>query len=513
MNILLVNPPYTRLRGSGQSAFFPLGLGYLAGVLAAAGFQPMILNAENPRIGEAQPQTSMREVFTQRAAGHRRYLAALADDSHYVWQEFRQVLAEFQPAVVGISALSIQFGAAAKMAEIVKGWRADCPVVFGGHHATYLPEDSLAKGAHFDVVVLGEGEQTFLELCQAYAAPGQADLAAIPGLAWRQGTAVAFSGQRALIENLDALPFPRRDLIFFPETYQPVLFASLIYGRGCPWRCRFCSSKRFWSRRTRMRSPQNCLAEISHLKERYGLDNFMFWDDAFTVNRATVLDFCAKTAESALDFTFSTATRCDLVDEELVGALARAGCVRLNLGVESGSPRVVKMINKDLDFEVLRRAVALIRRKRIALSVFFMAGFPGETREDLAQTFALIKELKADMTSFNIFDPMPGSELYQECQTRGLLPADPDWRNFPLWPDAHYADAIPPDEFTGLVWEISDYLARRDESILGKFKRNLPLLTRNPSAFMAKAVRALSQSFAKRCDRSDSANGPGPYPH
>ncbi len=502
MKVLLVNPPFTRIRGAGQSAFFPLGLGYLAGTLANEGMEPVIYSAENCRPGEPMPRISMREVFDLRSQGHANFVAALKNDDHYVWQEVREVLRTTAPDVVGITALSVQFGSAAKIAELVKRWRPDCPVVFGGHHCTYMPEDSLRRAPHIDVGVIGEGEETFLELCRAYAkvssSGGRVAYESIPGLAYRAGDTVQFTERRALLQDLDALPFPRRDAVIFPEGFIPWHFSTLIYGRGCPWACRFCSSQVFWQRRTRYRSPENCLEEIRGLMSTFGLNNFMFWDDAISVRRKNIVDFCDKAMASDLNFSFATATRANLVDDELMLKLKQAGCVELFLGVESGSPRVLKQIAKDLDLDVLRRAVALIRKYNLSLGTFFMAGFPHERLEDLQMTFDLMKELSHARVSFNIFDPMPGSSLYDECTELGLVAKDADWADFPLWPDAYYVTEMTHEEFDIMAHRMAKYIFRRNDSLPARIRRYLPLLMKNPAAFFAKGVEVLGRMVGRQ---------------
>ncbi len=502
MKILLINPPYTRLRGSGQGAFFPLGLGYLAGPLADDGFEPRIYSVENVGPGEPLPKMGMREVFELRSQGHANYTAALANADHHVWKEVRETLDAEQPDLVGVTALSVQFGAAAVIARLVKTWRADCPVVFGGHHATYMPADSLMRVPDFDVVVMGEGEETFLELCQAHRDAGRPltlnDYRAIRGLAYRSPDgAILFTEPRPPIQNLDALPHPRRDLALYPERFAPDHFATLIYGRGCPWACRFCSSQVFWGRRTRYRAADDCLDEIAALQRDYGLTHFMFWDDAFSVKRSNVLDFCNKTTARGLRFTFATATRANLVDDETLAALRRAGCVELFLGVESGSPAMLEYMKKDLDLEELRQAAARIKAHDLALGCFFMAGFPKETREDLEQTFALVREMDDARIAFNVFDPMPGSCLYDECVALGVVGADEDWRDFPLWPDRRFVTAMSPTEFDHLATAIAEYIFKRNESFSGKLRRALPLLRRNPKAFFRKAARAAKRAAGR----------------
>jgi radical SAM superfamily enzyme YgiQ (UPF0313 family) len=507
MKVLLINPPFTRIRRAGQSAFFPLGLGYLAGTLAAEGFEPAIYSAENCRPGEPLPALDMRDVFELRSWGHANFVAALADDDHFVWREVREVLERERPDVVGVSALSVQFGPAAKIARLVKQWREDCPVVFGGHHATYLPEDSLRREPAFDVVALGEGEQTMLELCQAYQR-GAVDYSAIPGLAWRANGGVRYSERRALIPDLDALPMPRRDLVLFPESYLPHHFASIIYGRGCPWACRFCSSQVFWHRRTRYRSAEDCLEEIAALRRDFDLDHFMFWDDAISVRRKNIAEFCRAAIQSDQSFTFATATRANLVDEELMDLLKRAGCVELFLGVESGSRRVLEMINKDLDLDVLRRAVRLIEKNQVALGAFFMAGFPRETAEDLERTFELIKELKHARVS------LPGSSLYDECIELGLVDRHADWADFPLWPDTHYTTEMEPEEFDAMAREMAHYVFKRNDSFMARVRRGLPLLVHNPRVFFGKLHGLARRKLGRgpRCPQCPPPSDPTP-PH
>jgi len=494
MKILLINPAYTRLRGSGQSAFFPLGLGYLAAVLANNDFAPCIYNAELCGPGESLPDHDMRRVFAKRSEGHQKFLQALQNESHFVWQELREVLDQVKPDLVGITALSVQYGSVVKTARIIKEWYPQCPVVFGGHHATYLPEDSLHACGDIDVVVLGEGELTFLELCRAYRRTPTPDLAHIAGLAYRSASGISFSPPREFIEDLDTIPFPRKDLVVFPKRYAPLHFSSLILGRGCPWRCTFCSSKKFWKRRTRMRSPENCLAEITMLIEEYKISDFTFWDDAFTINRKIIMDFCRLVAEKGLAFSFRTATRADLVDDRLIASMKRAGCIKLTLGVESGSPKISSMIKKDIDFEQLFKAISIIRAHKISTGAFFMAGFPNETVEDMRMTFQLIKQIPVDEVAFNIFDPMPGSELYELCIELGMVPPHADWTDFPLWPDAYYCNMIDHEEFDALAWEMAEYLFKKQEGLLNKVRRNMPLLVKNPKAFGEKVLGRLSRS-------------------
>ncbi len=488
MNVLLINPPYSRIRGSGMDAWLPLGLGYLAAVLIEDGFEVLIYSADNCQPGEPRPKRGMREIFELRSQSHRTCIEALANKNHFVWREVKRTLEDVKPDLVGITALSVQYGAAVKVGQIVKEWRPDCPVIIGGHHVTYLPNETMLSAPVFDLAVLGEGEATFLEVCRLHRERANPDFKNVLGVAYRKNGDVFITPPRQLCNDLNSLPFPRRDINLYPETYTKQQLGGLIYGRGCPWDCRFCSSKKFWQRRVRMRSPENCVGEINSLMNQYGLRRFMFWDDAFSVRRKEIIEFATRVIESKERFTFTAATRADLIDQELVELLRSAGCTELKLGVESGSPRVLEMIRKNLDLNVLREAVKIVKAGGINLGLFFMAGLPYETLEDLNQTFDLIKELDADNVAFNIFDPMPGSDLYQEAIDLGLIPENADWTTFAFWPDASFTINMTPEEFDKKAREMADYIFKRNDSLRMQIKRFLPQFRHTPSSLFRKAL-------------------------
>ena len=491
MKVLLINPPYSRIRGSGMDAWFPLGLGYLAAVLIEDGFEVSIYSADNCQPGEPRPTSGMRDIFELRSQSRRTCIEALANKDHFVWREVKRTLEDVKPDLVGITALSVQYGAAVKIGQIVKEWRPDCPVVIGGHHVTYLPYETMLGTPVFDLSVLGEGEVTFLEVCRLYREGWRPDFENVLGVAYRKNGEVYITPPRQLLSDLNALPFPRRDINLYPETYSKQQLGGLIYGRGCPWNCRFCSSKKFWQRRVRMRSPENCVKEINTLINHYGLRRFMFWDDAFSVRRKEIIEFATRVIESGERFTFTAATRADLIDQELVRLLHRAGCTELKLGVESGSPRVLEMIQKNLDLKVLREAVKIVKDGGINLGLFFMAGLPHETLDDLNLTFDLIKELNADNVAFNIFDPMPGSELYQEVIDLGLVPENADWTKFAFWPDASFTIDMAPDVFDKKAREMAEYIFKRNDSLRMRIKRFLPQFRHNPSSLFRKTIELI----------------------
>lgn len=500
MKVLLIKPPYTRLRGVGQAPYFPLGLGYIAAVLRANGHEAMIYHVENPRLPEDSMLIDAELTFNSRSQSEKRYHEAVRNEGYYVWREVRETLDTFRPDLVGITMLSVEVASALRVSKICKQHNPDLPVVWGGVHPTFLYAESL-RYPEVDFVVRGEGEQAMLELCHVLEGKGGTP-AGVKGLSFRQNGAVVNNPDRPPIANIDEIPFPARDAGLYPGAFDFKSLGSMIISRGCPFRCTFCSSRNFWDKVCRFRSPENVIAEIRLLKERYGTRHIMFWDDTLTINRKTIEKYCGALIEANLKVNWKGSTRADLVDEAFIDLLKKAGCVKLEIGVESGSDRMKKLIHKDVTNEQIQRAFRLTNGRGIGSGAFFMAGFPEETVEDLDQTWQLMKELDATEMAFNIFDPMPGSDEYVKCQQMGLVPADPDWSCFPFWPDAHYVRDISPEEFSRRANEIAEWLYHRNNSLRYKFRRNgqyiQSLIFSDPLHLAAKTWRFLVRRWKVR---------------
>lgn len=488
MKILLIRPPYTRLKGVGQAPYFPLGLGYITAVLRDNGYEANIYHAENPRLKNEDVIMDADVGFDFRSISHQRYLESIKDDDHYVWKEVEETLRDYKPDIIGISLLSVEVASALKISQICKRYNNRCFVVWGGLHPSFLPEDCL-HNKEVDFVIRGEGEYPMLDLCKALEK--RRALSEIKSLSYRADGVIVHNPMRGAIANVDEIPFPARESILYPESFDFKSFGSIIISRGCPFRCSFCSSRNFWDKKVRFRSPQNLVKEIVALKEKYGTRYIMFWDDSFTINRNIIVKYCQAIIDAGININWKTATRADLIDVELLGKMKKSGCVKLEIGVESGSDRIKKIIHKDVTNQQIKNAFALINKGGIASGAFFMAGFPDETIEDLHQTFTLMKELDATELSFNIFDPMPGSTEYEKCIKLGLVPEHPDWNNFPFWPDAHYVMSISKDDFSHYANSIAQWLFERNNSLKYKFRRNRYLilyLLRNDPQFLFKKI-------------------------
>ncbi|MBN1878503.1 B12-binding domain-containing radical SAM protein [bacterium] len=497
--VLLIRPPYTRIRGIGQAPYFPMGIGSMVAVLnALPNVDARLYYADNPGSDEKPIIIDKAGVFAARSHAQNVYFDALDNSDHRIWKEVRQVLDDFRPNLVGISVLTPETGSALNVTVISKEQLPDTPVVWGGVHPTFALSETLAIPG-VDYVVAGEGEITLREMVlslQAGKLPAQ-----IPGL-FHRNSDLQHSTQRGLQENLDLLPIPDRHAVFFPERFTPVAMGSLMHSRGCPWRCGFCSSRRFWQERVRFRSAGSVLDEILAIHRDFGIRIFTFWDDAFTIDRLLTESLCESILRSGLKIAWRTATRLDLLDEGLLKLMKRAGCFQVELGIESGSPRMSELIRKDIDLDAAPAVIDRTNRHGIACGVFMMAGFPDETRDDLMQTLSFIQRIKPAEIVLNILDPMPGSEQFERAIEMKLLPEHIDYSRFPLWPDAHYMMHVDRDEFNKIIEDISGYVFRYNSSRTAMIRRARPeiaqLLRTDRKVLLQKVSRFIGRRFLRR---------------
>ncbi|OGW75249.1 MAG: hypothetical protein A3J72_01005, partial [Nitrospirae bacterium RIFCSPHIGHO2_02_FULL_40_19] len=302
-------------------------------------------------------------------------------------------------------------------------------VVTGGFHATNKPED-LLMSEHIDIVVRGEGEETFLELVNSISS-GSHEFENINGISFK-GTdgAIINTQDRELMGVLDNIPFPMRELIWGYEKYTPEQLGWIMTSRGCPYDCAYCNSKTIWNRRVRFVSFDRIFEEIRYLKKAFNATHITFMDDSFTVNRKRVLEFCQMLIEQKIGITWSCLTRADLVDEEIVCRMKDAGCVKFDIGIESGSERIQKLINKGIDLNDVRRASGIFKKYGMFWTGFFMLGFPTETKDDILKTLSFMKDVRPNWAYLSIFTPYPGSKFYDMAKNSAMISDDEDGSSF-----------------------------------------------------------------------------------
>lgn len=354
-----------------------------------------------------------------REAGHQ---VTLANLSGLGWNRVRQLLLQLRPAVLGISQFTHNRVDSLRLARLARELDPACLVVMGGPHATHCWRELLERHAEVDIVVLGEGEETLVELLEARAAG--TPLAAVAGIAWRDQGVARLSAPRAPLADLDSLPLPGADTAGSIGVDYRRQLEFVITSRGCPASCLFCSSPLFWGRGVRFRSPASVVQEIRSLKERFGLIYFSFRDDTFTANRGRVLEICRLLHEERLDILWNCQSRVNAVDEEMLVAMKRAGCECIQFGVESGSPEMLKALGKRILPADVERAAAAVRRAGINLSVYLITGIPGEGEGDLQQTVRLIERIRPQDGQVSPLVYYPGTELLARAVRGKGVPAD-----------------------------------------------------------------------------------------
>lgn len=349
--------------------------------------------------------------------------------------------------LIGIGAMTVDFGKAIKLAERLKQ-KSSKPIIIGGVHISVLP--SSLKPC-FDVAVIGEGERTMQELVELYEREGEFSpdkLQAINGLAFFRDGQVVRTEPREPIERLDDIPIPNWSLVnrgYFRRraTIRWGKFGvrgSLLTSRGCPYKCTFCSSKRMWGR-PRFHSPQYVVRLVKDLVSRYNVSHIQIWDDLFAVDKKRLRRIAVALEEEKLTRTveFSCTARTNLIDDEMCEILRTMNVKSVCFGIESGSERVLQSLKTgQISVEDNRRAVELCTKHEIESHLSIIFGSPGEKIEDMRETlhfldFAIQKGATYILTF--IMTPYPQTEMWEIAKNRGKVYNDMDWELLSLTPE------------------------------------------------------------------------------
>lgn len=344
--------------------------------------------------------------------------------------EYLRRLRESKADIVGFSATTVGWPAVVQGARLAREALPESLIVVGGPHLSLYPEECLSFDI-FDIGVYGDGEETLLEIARCVE-EGRAP-ENIRGTIMRRDGKVVVNEARPWLENLDAVPYPAVELIPL-DRYNCITvekpFLTLVSSRGCPYKCGFCSQV-FCGDSVRLRSPENVVGEIELYVKTHGVREVIMFDETFTVKKERVMEICRLIRQRNLRFRFNVRTRVDTIDEEMMRALKEAGCYGLHMGVESGSPRILKIMRKGITLEKVRESFALARRLGFITRGYFMLGYLDEDRETFKDTVRIARELNLDFASFSLTTPLPATHLFEEAVKRGLIGAD-YWREYTL---------------------------------------------------------------------------------
>jgi anaerobic magnesium-protoporphyrin IX monomethyl ester cyclase len=338
-------------------------------------------------------------------------------------EEVKAFIAQKQPSIVGITCGSATYPRCVETAKAIKEVKPNCKIVVGGWHASYMP-DSLLAHSEIDYVVMGEGERAISQLAKVITSGNESLATAIPGVACRR-SGVNIKNPPQYIENMDEIPYPARHLLpleLYDRTieYLDVKPADVMsISRGCVFNCGFCETRKLWGNICRGFSSKRVIGEIEDLKSRYGTRGIYFINDNFTLRKEVTTEICNQMIEKKLDLQWVCDTRVDLVNNDLLALMAKAGCHTIWFGVESASPRILKRIGRNTTPEQVKEAFKLCKKNGIKTACSFMLGLPDETLADMEDSLNFAKKLDADWCQFNTFIAYPDSKLYNELLESG----------------------------------------------------------------------------------------------
>jgi len=329
-------------------------------------------------------------------------------------EDILQKIYNFQPQVVGLSALFLsQVTPTLQIAKRIKDSMGRVKVVLGGNSITFLAE-RLKKLEYIDAIILHEGEISFKEYIRRLER-GES-LSGIPGSIIKEKGEIIENRNYKFIDNLDKLPFPSRDLLSDPLAYSK----SVVTGRGCPFNCMYCSTKKMWGR-YRRRSAQNIVEEIKEITQKFNSNVITFSDDNFTAygyhSTKQIYDLLI---ENKIALNLGLSARIDLVNDRLLELLAKMGVTKIFFGVESGSERVLKILGRNYSTREVIDKVDRCVKLGIIPVCSFMFGFPFETIEDIKKTFDLMERVNTCYVQCHILALLPGTEIYKKAELFGL---------------------------------------------------------------------------------------------
>lgn len=409
---------------------------------------------------------------------------------------FEKIILDSQPDIVGLTCVSQNFNLAKKIAKFAKENRVPY-VLIGGSHISLIPQ-SLDK--NMDIGVIGEGEETFLELMKIFIAKRKfetKDLVSINGLVFWDKGKLKFTQKRQLITPLDRIPRPDRAL-FKVDPNKTYMFSS----RGCPYRCVFCASSRFWSK-VRFHSAKYVIEEIKELVEKYGARRVDFYDDLFIADKKRLVELASLIRKKGLNkkVEFHVSGRADLINDEICSLLRRMNVKGVSLGLESGSPKILKYLKGGfVTVEDNFKAIETIKKHGLYCVGSFIIGCPLDTRKTIIDTLNFIKNSKLDEFAVYTLTPFPGTPIWEVAKKENLVPSEIgsfDWARLDVeysyshFHNIHLARHLTRDELYQL------YLLFKKEQTRRNILRAGRLLFTDPSRFFYHITKRTKRVLVK----------------
>jgi len=406
-DIVLVSPPSRMINHYRP----PVGLMYVAGYLQKQGMSVKIIDVPMKKV--VRNKKFYLNLDTE-----------LKKIENLMVDEFRKI----ETKAAGIAFYTPEYFEVFDLARAFKKVNPGVKIIVGGIHPTFYPEEILKDCSNLiDFCVRGDGEITTHELLKAFN-DNKHNYETIPGIAFldKKTNQVIKTEMRQLCKNLDEVSFPAYNLIDMdyytnasPYAIRGCFLRSMyiLATRGCPSQCTFCVAKKIRSHfgagtYCRWRSAESLINEVRDLKDNYGIDSFWFVDDLFNLNKKLVFDFCDGLKKQGISLLWGCSSKVSAFDEEIIKRMADAGCIQIDFGVERGSDQALRLVKKDITVEKIINVFSLCHKYNVRTFANFLVNLPEETEEDLDDVIKLVKILKSEIVSFNIFTPYPGTEIY-----------------------------------------------------------------------------------------------------
>ncbi len=414
--LLFIPPVFTSKGNLDVNPLPPLGLGYLGAVLENSGIEVRIVDC-------------IMEGWHKRIeVGGNIIRIGLP------FEKIEDIIRNYSPDIVGVNNLfTLQRENAHEIYKIAKKVDKDIITIAGGGHPTVMPELVLSD-ENVDYVVIGEGEDTIIDLIGVIE--GRKDVSNLDGVGYRDGDEITIIPKTRFISDLDTIPLPARHLLNMEKYFglrdshgvrRKDRFSPMITSRGCPVKCTFCSAYRVWGRRYRFRSPENVIAEMREIKEKYGIEELMFEDDNLTANPKRAERIFDLMIQEKLNFVWDTPNGIAVfaLHERLLDKMKESGCYKMNLALESGSQYVLdSIIKKPVKLDKAKALVKYAKSIDLDVGLYLIMGLPGETKSQIMETFNLAKELEIYDPFVSIATPYPGTELHDICLEKRYLKDD-----------------------------------------------------------------------------------------
>ena len=420
--VSLINPP-ERILSGGFKYYVPFPLLYLASHLESNGVKTDIVDI---KIAKTYIEAIKIRAFDYyNLIAKKKTVVEGALNDLIIDKIIEKIIASL-PSLIGISCITKEYNSVMKIASILKK-KVGAPIVVGGIHPSLFPEQFIFDGSPVDFIVIGEGEDALLELARRIES-GKGDYSNIDGIAYLNKKRCFITEARALKEDFSISPilaYSKLDMQFYTQLHSYVVRYVRLSGtqiftsRGCPYKCTFCSNSLIWKmnkgyRGIRYRPIKSVIEEIVFLRDRYHIDAFYIMDDTFCIDKRRVEEFCGELKNANVNLVWAAETRSNLVDEGLLKKMKSEGLVQLDIGVESGSDKMLKEIMKGVTVQDTENIFSLARRYGIRTFANIMVNLPNETLGDLQETINLLDKIRPSSGGIAVTVPLPKTELFNK---------------------------------------------------------------------------------------------------